>query len=101
VTGRPLPSDVFEVQITHLGGGIDDGAGDAGFLGGGVEVRDGIAGGSGEFDTTDGDEGDGEAVHAVADVAFVPSARSTSRVKWLLLVREPPPAFHQRKPRYC
>ena len=21
-------------------------------------------------------------------------------MKWLLLVREPPPAFHQRKPRY-
>ena len=31
----------------------------------------------------------------------MPSGAGTSRVKWLLLVREPPPLFHQRKPRYC
>src|SRR5262249_17086799 len=36
--------NVFEVQVAHAGGGVRDGAGDAGFLGGGRQVRDGVAG---------------------------------------------------------
>lgn len=71
VTVAPLPSrSDFEIQIADTRGGIDEGAGDAGVFGGGIEVRDGIQRGFGKLDLADGDETDGEAVHAIADVAL-------------------------------
>ena len=59
---------VFEVQVAHLRGGVQDGARDAGFLGGWVKLRDGVAALTGEPNAAYRHEADGEAVHAVADV---------------------------------
>ncbi len=42
------------MQVAHLGGGVHDGAGDAGFLGGWMEARHGIAGFAGELHAADG-----------------------------------------------
>jgi len=41
--GRALAfGQVFEVQVAHARGGVHDGAGDAGFLGGRIKLRDSV-----------------------------------------------------------
>ena len=43
--GRAFAFDqVFEVQVTHLRGGVHDGTGDPRFLGGGIQAGHGVAG---------------------------------------------------------
>ena len=44
---------VFEVQVAHLRGGVHDGTGDAGFLGGRIQARHGIARFAGELHAAD------------------------------------------------
>ena len=51
-------------------GGIDDGASDAGVFSSGVNLSHGIKRLVEKLDPTNGDEADGEAVHAIAYVAF-------------------------------
>ncbi len=65
--------------------------------GGQVEMRDGVAGLAGEFHAAHGDEADGEAVHAVADVGAravgVPQVRNTALLSSRLESRLTPDSF--------